>query len=648
MAADLTNGAVWNLVQSEGTSANPGFPASVVQVLRVIKVNGSSNNNQDRYRVILSDGQNFVQGMLATQLNHLVTNNQIVDYALIRVNDYMNNLVQNKNVIILLAVDVVNAQYGQKIGNPSDIEADPSAKAGAGAGPGGAQPLYNTTNAAGGQQQNAYVKPEPSSSGGMGMAGGNPYGGGGMNRGGGAGSGGSAPIVRNTTSSGQNIIPIAQLNLYMNRWAIRARVTSKTDIKHWSNARGEGSLFSVELLDSSGTDIRATFFKEGVDKFYNMIETDKVYTFSGGRLKVANMQYNTCKSQCEINFDQNSEIHLDNDTGDNQQQLYDFVKIADLESIEPNSYVDVIGVVKVVGDVATIISKKSGNELLKCELTLADDSGAEVSCTIWGERATRAAQDYANQPIIAMRRCRVGDYGGRSLSAGQAISVMPRIPDTQRLQNWWQSGGSTTAARTLTSGGGGGSTRVPTFEERKTISAIKAEHLGMNPDKPDWISFKGRFNFLKKDKEGGAWYPACANSGEPCKNRYKVTQTADGNWHCERCQQVNPTCVRRFIFSATVADDTCTTWASLFDEQAVQLLGVTADDLYRDCFEQNQDEERYNGTFDVNNFKEYIFTCKVKQEFVNDEARVKTSIHRMFPVDYVEESRKLLEQLAVM
>jgi len=231
MAAELTNGAVRNLVQSEGTSANPGFPSSVVQIMKVIKVSGNNNNGQDRYRVILSDGQNFVQGMLATQLNQLVASGQIVDHALIRVNDYMNNLVQNKNVIILLAVEVVNSQYGQRIGNPSDIEADPSAKTGAGAGAGGAQPLYNTTNAAGGQQQNAYVKPEPSGSGGMGMGGNNPYGGGGMNRAGGGG-GGSAPIVRNITAGGQNIIPIAQLNLYMNRWTIRARVTSKSDVKH--------------------------------------------------------------------------------------------------------------------------------------------------------------------------------------------------------------------------------------------------------------------------------------------------------------------------------------------------------------------------------------------------------------------------------
>ena len=117
----LTEGAVRALVQSEGTPVNPGSTSCVVQVLRVIKVGG--NQGQDRYRVILSDGQNFVQGMLATQLNQLVASGQIADNALIRVNDYMNNLVQNMHVIILLAVEVVNSQFGLKIGNPSDIEA---------------------------------------------------------------------------------------------------------------------------------------------------------------------------------------------------------------------------------------------------------------------------------------------------------------------------------------------------------------------------------------------------------------------------------------------------------------------------------------------------------------------------------------------
>jgi replication factor A1 len=59
------------------------------------------------------------------------------------------------------------------------------------------------------------------------------------------------------------------------RWTIKARVTQRTDIKHWSNQRGEGKLFSVTLMDETG-EIRATGFNEAVDSFFNVLEEGKV------------------------------------------------------------------------------------------------------------------------------------------------------------------------------------------------------------------------------------------------------------------------------------------------------------------------------------------------------------------------------------
>jgi len=35
------------------------------------------------------------------------------------------------------------------------------------------------------------------------------------------------------------------------RWTIKARVSQRSDIKHWSNAKGDGKLFSVTLMDES-------------------------------------------------------------------------------------------------------------------------------------------------------------------------------------------------------------------------------------------------------------------------------------------------------------------------------------------------------------------------------------------------------------
>eukprot|EP00566_Odontella_aurita_P008209 CAMPEP_0113582910 /NCGR_PEP_ID=MMETSP0015_2-20120614/32195_1 /TAXON_ID=2838 /ORGANISM="Odontella" /LENGTH=659 /DNA_ID=CAMNT_0000487671 /DNA_START=108 /DNA_END=2087 /DNA_ORIENTATION=- /assembly_acc=CAM_ASM_000160 len=657
--ASLTHGAVRRLVVSEGQQSDPSF-SPTVQVINVRRV---GKGGADRFRTILSDGENFIQGMLATQLNHMVEDRQIADNTIVKIRDFMVNPVQNKMVVILLSVDIVNVDYGSKIGNPTEVnpeQARQQARIGAGGG-GAPPPMYGNApqqSRPPQQQQNQYgsggrVKAEsPYSSGG----GSNPYGGGnryGSSSNNAAGSS-SAPIARQqVASNGQQITPIANLNLYMNRWTIRARVTSKGGIRTWSNAKGEGCLFSTELLDSSGTDIRATFFKEAVDKFYNMVEVDKVYTFSGGRLKVANMQYNTCKSQCEINFDANAEIHLEDDTGDIQGQLYDFKPIADLEAVEPGQNVDVACVVKSVGEVGHITSKKTGKELTKCELTLADDSNTEVTLTVWGDEASKAAQTFGGNPIVAFRRARVSDFGGRSLSTSMNGSTVinPRIPESDRLRNWWQREGQSGASASRSLSSAGGRNRVIPFEERKPIDAIKSENMGHNPDKPEYLSFKGTFTFLKKDREGGAWYCACSNAGEPCKNRYKVQQTPDGHWQCERCGTTSPTCVRRWIFSATVADETSTTWVSVFNEQAESMFdNRTADDVYNRTMnpDAGMDEDQYNAVFDKANFTDWIFNCKVKQELVGDETRVKASVSSVAPVDYVKESRNLIASIAKM
>lgn len=55
------------------------------------------------------------------------------------------------------------------------------------------------------------------------------------------------------------------------RWVIKARVTNKSAIRTWSNSRGEGKLFSMDLIDES-SEIRCTAFREQCDRFYDMIE----------------------------------------------------------------------------------------------------------------------------------------------------------------------------------------------------------------------------------------------------------------------------------------------------------------------------------------------------------------------------------------
>lgn len=578
--------------------------------------------------------------MLAGQFAHLVDSNELQNNSIICLSDFMHNTVQEKSVIIILRMDILDSHVGTRIGNPVDIAsvvAPPTAAAAHAASAAASheplyRPLHNSTNNGGSPEDNTNRKSSPSSP--------NPY----RQR-----PASAAPIVRSSNSIHTNaevgITPIASLNMYSNRWTIKGRITAKSDVRTWSNAKGEGSLFSIDILDASGMDIRATFFRDAVDKFFGLLQVGQVYRFTGGRLKVANMQWNSCKSNMEISFDQNAEIHLDNDAGDIARQAYNFIRIAQVEAVEAGKNVDILAIVKQVSEPVNLISKKSGQELVKCDLTIVDDSGVEITMTLWGDKARQAPFEYGNTPVVAFRRARVSDYGGKSLSGGDSIEVNPDINEAQSLQQWWQTTGSTGASSRSLSVAAGGAGRVESLAERKTIAAIKDESMGHGFGKPDWITFKGTITFIKKDREGGAWYLACPNAEEPCKNRYKVTPTAEQQYQCEKCGGVFPNCVRRWIFSATVEDDSGSTWVSFFNEQAEMLLGATADEVNAKAYGDGYDQDAYESVFADAVLSEWIFKCKVKNELVNDESRVKTSVYALQPVDYLRESRDMLAEI---
>ena len=46
-------------------------------------------------------------------------------------------------------------------------------------------------------------------------------------------------------------------------------------MKEWTNAKGSGKLFSFTVTDDS-CDIRITAFNDEVDKFFNLVEANKV------------------------------------------------------------------------------------------------------------------------------------------------------------------------------------------------------------------------------------------------------------------------------------------------------------------------------------------------------------------------------------
>ncbi|KAI1662661.1 replication factor-a protein [Daldinia decipiens] len=600
----ITQGAL-DAIFSDPEHVEQLFPVPILQCLQIkpLAPQQGPAGQPERYRVVLSDIRNYVQCMLATQANHVIHNGSLVRGALVRIKSYQANAVKGKNILIILDLDVAT-ELGvhDRIGEPQAFEAKPQAA--------------NTTATISGSnfygvkaESSAPVKSEPVSS-----------------RMGGA---------TNTTShgNGNNVIyPIEALSPYAHKWTIKARVTQKSDIKTWHKASGEGKLFSVNLLDQSG-EIKATAFNEQCDQFYDLLQEGQVYYISNPcRVSLAKKQFTNLPNDYELAFERDTVIEKAEDQASVPQARFNFVNIEELQNVEKDATVDVIGVLKEVGEVSSITSKNTGKPFDKRELTLVDDTSYSVRLTIWGKTATT----FTTQPesIVAFKGAKVSDFGGRSLSllSSGSMNVDPDIEEAHRLKGWYDSQGRTDNFSTHNNMASMGSA-TGRVDQAKVISQVKDEGLGT--ETAHYFNLKATIVYIKQDSFA---YPAC--SSEQCNK--KVTEQSDGTWRCEKCEISHPRPQYRYIMSVNVNDHTGQLWLSCFDDVGRVIMGMSADELME--IKEN-DEDRFPTIFEAANCTKLHFRCRAKTDTYGENSRVRYQVMSASQLDFRAEALKLSDMI---
>lgn len=392
----------------------------------------------------------------------------------------------------------------------------------------------------------------------------------------------------------------------------------------------------MDFCDQTG-EIRATAFRDDVDKYYDMMKPDSIYMIAKCQLKAANKQFNTLKNDYEMTFGSDTVIQLceEDDNNSIPTVQYNFVPINTIAEMEDKSIVDICGVVKEVGEIANITSKTTNKEFKKRDLIVVDQSEASIAVTIWGDDAVNF--DGHIQPVIALKGARLSEFNGAknlSIGNGSVYKLNPDIPEGHQVRGWFDNGGAdniTNFVSARVGGGGNMSTEWMSFFD------VRARNLG-NGDKPDYFQAKATIQMVRGQN---AIYKACST---PECNK-KVVDEGE-TFRCEKCNITSHTYKARFLLNMSISDWTSNRWITCFNDLVENMLGKTAGEVDAELQASAGQDGSENEAFSKLFFQTYIFKLRCKVETYGDSQRNKFTAITATPLNYKEYNKHLIGDLS--
>merc|ERR1719433_786052 len=256
--------------------------------------------------------------------------------------------------------------------------------------------------------------------------------------------------------------------------------------------------------------------------------------------------------------------------------------MTDLRTVQTKTLpckVDLCGII-IAATSAITFTSKDGKELVKRDITIADDTCTSMSVTVWGERAKQEDKTFEGNPVVCVKAVIVKEWnGGRtgSLSEGGALVFVSTMPEVKRVQQWWVDGGSTQTFTALTvMGGGVGSMRSATgkaldLAELRGVS----ERVIQNPETYNVVCRLALVQLQKRGEAQPLTYTACQEPKEgrglPCNRR------VDSSGFCASCNRAGKAAAR-FNLRCRFSDFADNAWLTTFHEAAEQVIGLKADE----------------------------------------------------------------------
>eukprot|EP00892_Ulva_mutabilis_P006812 jgi/Ulvmu1/4502/UM002_0228.1 len=433
--------------------------------------------------------------------------------------------------------------------------------------------------------------------------------------------------------------PISALNPYQAKWTVKVKIDAKQPMKR-STIKGEQtSILSVVLVDSEGSQIEATFWREVADQMDSALVQGRVYYMSNGSVVPANRKYSTTGHDYRINFNDKTVVQeAPSEDGETMKAKLHFVKVDCLAAkIGKKTPVDMVAIVTDVGSLGSIKRQHDGTEFVRRDITVVDESRKSVMVTLWRDQAQTVGTqlEALTNPIIVMTKMRIGDFNGVSVSSSYAsrFEINPEgYTEVKALQDWWEAEGSTltfaSAGDSVTRGG------VSKMSKYMPLEAVVPEHELSANDPP---IFSTAHCLVARIPEAQSLY----YEANPANNK-KVEANASGGYievgsgdSVERMQ-------RRYVLTASVIDFTKEASINIFNDQATAMLGKSADEVHE--IKEN-DSDALAKVLSKPVLTEWVLNLMAKPREYNGKTNMRLNVRSARPMEWAADSARMISNI---
>lgn len=430
-------------------------------------------------------------------------------------------------------------------------------------------------------------------------------------------------------------MPLTSLTTFTKDINIKVRVLKKGDIKDF-NGKNPGKLFSFNILDDQGTEMQVTCFTRACEKFYNLIQEKKIYEIQGGYIKPADKKFSSVRSEYKMILDENCRVEEVDDDNSINTNAFNFIKIADLLSLNAGAIVDIMGYVVEVQD-KQIKTTRFGECAIK-KAMLVDDSEHKVELTLWKQYADLEIQQ---GQVICLKGAKVGDFNGRSLSTLDQTDVLldNHFNEAMELkffaenyQGEWKTFSSMSTNNNTNQDSGASNPNVTKLKD-----ALGVLESGIPDDQITSYKVKVTVcNFIHSDRN---FYAGC-----PEKSCKKKVGPDSYNTQCNYCnKQINKP-VYYYTLNLRVKDCSGEQYVDVFGDLGNKLLKIPCEE-YRELV-TNNDLVRLNQISENVEFKTFLLVGKPKMNIYNGNNKKKFNVFKVEPVDTNNENKRMTKMLS--